>query len=124
MRPHSDGGCVFPEKDDLHDPDSCYAGPMRTAQISELKAQLSAHIEYVKNGEEVLIFDQNTPVARLVSAAPVEDEDERMQRLIAKGIIIPPKMRRPEGYKLPPPAGPMISKEVMDQVWAEERDDR
>jgi antitoxin (DNA-binding transcriptional repressor) of toxin-antitoxin stability system len=27
---------------------------MRTAKISELKAKLSAHIEYVKHGEEVL----------------------------------------------------------------------
>ena len=46
---------------------------MRTAKISELKAKLSAHIEFVKNGEEVLIFDRNTPVARLVPAGPIEE---------------------------------------------------
>lgn len=40
---------------------------MRTAKISELKAKLSAHIEFVKNGEEVLILDRNKPAARLVS---------------------------------------------------------
>jgi prevent-host-death family protein len=97
---------------------------MRTAKISELKAKLSAHIRYVKNGEEVLILDRNTPVARLVSAGPVEDYDERERRLIAKGILSPPKIRRPEGYKLPKPPGPMISQEVMDQVWEEEREDR
>jgi len=97
---------------------------MRTAKISELKAKLSAHIQYVKNGEEVLIFDRNKPVARLVPAGPVEDYDERELRLIAKGILIPPKMRRPEGYKLPVPTGRMISQEVMDQVWREERDGR
>jgi prevent-host-death family protein len=97
---------------------------MRTAKISELKAKLSAHIQYVKNGEEVLIFDRNTPVARLVPAVPIDDYDERTRRLIAKGILTPPKLRRPEGYKLPAPTGPMISQEVMDKVWEEEREDR
>jgi antitoxin (DNA-binding transcriptional repressor) of toxin-antitoxin stability system len=98
---------------------------MRTVKISELKAKLSAHIAYVKNGEEVLILEGNTPVARLVAVEPVEDEEARMRRLIAKGIITPPKMPRPNGYKLPSPPGPhCISQEVMDQVWREERDGR
>ena len=98
---------------------------MRTAKISELKAKLSAHIRYVKNGEEVLIFDRNTPVARLVPPGPVEEEDARMRRLIAKGIVTPAKMPRPEGYELPKPPGKRcISQEVMDQVWREERDGR
>ena len=97
---------------------------MRTAKISELKAKLSAHIQFVKNGEEVLILDRNTPVARLIPAGPLEEYDEREKRLIAKGILTPPKMRRPDGYKLPLPTGPMISQEVMDQVWDEEREDR
>ncbi len=98
---------------------------MRTAKISELKAKLSAHIGYVKNGEEVLILDRNTPVARLVAIEPVADEDARRRRLIAKGVIIPPLIPRPEGFVLPPPAGKRcISQEVMDQVWREERDGR
>jgi antitoxin (DNA-binding transcriptional repressor) of toxin-antitoxin stability system len=98
---------------------------MRTAKISELKAKLSAHIQYVKGGEEVLILDRNTPVARLVAVEPVEDYDERTQRLIAKGVLRPPKMRRPAGFTLPPPPGPhCVSQEVMDQVWREERDGR
>jgi prevent-host-death family protein len=97
---------------------------MRTAKISELKAKLSAHIQYVKNGEEVLILDRNTPVARLVSVAPGNDYDERTRRLIAAGVLTPPKVPRPAGYKLPRPSGPMISREVMEQVWREEREGR
>lgn len=97
---------------------------MRTAKISELKAKLSAHIQFVKNGEEVLILDRNTPVARLVSAGPVEEEDARRRRLIAKGVITPAKVPRVEGQVWPEPPGPMISQEVMDKVWREERDDR
>jgi prevent-host-death family protein len=98
---------------------------MRTAKISELKAKLSAHIAYVKNGEEVLILDRNTPVARLVSVGPVTDEDARRQRLIARGVITPPKEPRVIGKAWPAPPGPhCISREVMDQVWREERDGR
>ena len=97
---------------------------MRTAKISELKAKLSAHIQYVKNGEEVLILNRNTPVARLVAVEPCGDYDERTRRLIAKGFLTPPEIRRPEGYKLPEPPGPMIPQEVMDQIWEEEREDR
>ncbi|MGD0630843.1 MAG: type II toxin-antitoxin system Phd/YefM family antitoxin [Terracidiphilus sp.] len=97
---------------------------MRTAKISELKAKLSAHIQYVKNGEEVLILDRNTPVARLVAVGSLDDYDERTRRLIAKGILTPAKMPRPEGYILPEPPGRMISDEVMEQVWREERDGR
>jgi prevent-host-death family protein len=97
---------------------------MRTAKISELKAKLSAHIQYVKNGEEVLILDRNTPVARLVSAGPFEEYGDRERRLIAKGILTPPEMPRIKGEPWPEPPGPMISREVMEQVWSEERDGR
>jgi prevent-host-death family protein len=97
---------------------------MRTAKISELKAKLSAHIKFVKNGEEVLILDRNKPVARLVPVAPDEDFDERTQRLIAKGILTPPKRLRVLGEAWPMPPGPMISQEAIDRMWSEERDGR
>lgn len=97
---------------------------MRTAKISELKAKLSAHIQYVKNGEEVLILDRNAPVARLVPAGPGADEDGRMKRLVAKGIVTPAKTPRPKGYRLPRPTGRVISDEVMERIWREERNGR
>ena len=37
---------------------------MRTVNISDLKAQLSAHIQLVRDGEEVLVCDCNKTVAR------------------------------------------------------------
>ena len=98
---------------------------MSTAKISELKAKLSAHIEFVKNGEEVLILDRNKPVARLVPAGVVEDEDARERRLIGKGILIP--ARDPHnlaGFKPVPAGNKTISQEAMDQFWEEERADR
>jgi antitoxin (DNA-binding transcriptional repressor) of toxin-antitoxin stability system len=98
---------------------------MRAAKISELKAKLNANIQYVKNGEEVLILDRNAPVARLAPAGPIEDEDARMQRLIAKGAIPPAKDPDSRaGFKPIPAGNHPISQEVMDQFWEEERADR
>jgi prevent-host-death family protein len=98
---------------------------MRTAKISELKSKLSAHIEFVKQGEEVLILDRNKPVARLVPAGPVEEYGERERRLIAKGILTPPRDPRNRARFIPVPAGGHpISQKVMDQIWEEEREDR
>jgi prevent-host-death family protein len=102
-----------------------YNTPMRTAKISELKAHLSAHIKYVKRGHDVLILDRNTPVARLTSVGNLEDYDDRIKRLIAKGVLSPPIQPRKQDEKWPGPAGPnCITREMMDQVWREEREDR
>jgi prevent-host-death family protein len=97
---------------------------MRTVKIGELKAKLSAHIRFVKNGEEVLILERNTPVARLVSAGPLDGYDERTRRLIAAGVLTPPRNPGVGDREWPEPPGPMISREVMEQVWREERDSR
>ena len=98
---------------------------MRTAKISELKAKLSAHIKFVKNGEEVLILDRNTPVARLVPAGAIDDYGERERRLIAAGVLTPPHDPKNRAGFTPVPAGDVpIPSEVMDRLWEEERADR
>jgi prevent-host-death family protein len=97
---------------------------MRRAKISELKAKLSAHIEFVKGGEEVLIFDRNKPVARLVPAGQVETEDGRKRRLMEMGLLTPPKVARVAGQEWPEPPGPMVPRKIMEQAWLEERDGR
>ena len=45
---------------------------MRTAKIGVLKNQLSAYLRHVRNGEEVVIYDRNVPVAKMV---PVDSPD-------------------------------------------------
>jgi len=97
---------------------------MRTVKIAELKARLSAHLRFVRQGEEVLVCDRNEPVARIV---PVRREDqlEQEKRLIARGVLVPPLKRRPAKDKWPKPAGRVkISDEVMKRIWDEEREDR
>lgn len=92
---------------------------MRTVNIAELKARLSAYIQFVRRGEEVLVCDRNKPVARIV---PVELDDQLAQekRLIAKGVLTPPRKKRGPRGTLPKPVG-YVSQEVMDRIWREER---
>ena len=93
---------------------------MRTVNISDLKARLSAHIQHVKDGEELLVCDRNKPVARIIPCS-AESEPERERRLIARGILTPPLKKQSSPTSWPKPPG-NISDEVMAQLWQEERD--
>ena len=90
--------------------------------IIDLKAQLSAHIQFVKDGEEVLVCDRNKPVARIVPCG-LEDRLEQEQRLVARGILTAPLRKRPVSVSWPQPPGD-ISDEVIEQLWREERENR
>jgi len=46
---------------------SCYDGFMVMRNISEAKAQLSALIEHVQKGQEVILAKAGKPVARIVA---------------------------------------------------------
>jgi prevent-host-death family protein len=63
---------------------------MKTVNVAELKNQLSAYLAYVRNGEEVLIKDRNTPVAKIVPLSAGEDEE--MQAMVAAGLVRPPAL--------------------------------
>jgi len=95
---------------------------MRVVNISALKAKLSAHLDMVKKGEEVLVCDRNKPVARIIPCSTA-DESERERRLIARGVLVPPKKKRRSPVSWPDPPG-NISDEVMERLWQEEREGR
>jgi len=95
---------------------------MRTVNISDLKAQLSAHIQLVRDGEEVLVCDRNKPVARIVPCR-LQGYSEQEQRLVARGALTPPLKKRPASVSWPQPPG-NLSDEVMEQLWREERESR
>jgi prevent-host-death family protein len=94
---------------------------MRTVNISDLKAKLSAHIQMVRDGDEIVVCDRDQPVARIVPIDPADHSDHERQ-LIASGALIPPKKKRSSGDWPDPPGN--ISDDVMRQVWREERDGR
>jgi antitoxin (DNA-binding transcriptional repressor) of toxin-antitoxin stability system len=94
---------------------------MRTVNISGLKARLSAHLQLVKDGEEVLICDRRQPVARIVPCR-LEGHSEQERRLVARGVLAPPlKTQSPVVWPDPPGNVP---DEVMRRLWQEERENR
>jgi prevent-host-death family protein len=95
---------------------------MRTVNIGDLNARLSAHIRLVREGEEVLVCDRNRPVARIVPCL-LDDQPEQEQQLIARGILTPPLKKRSSPVSWPEPPG-NVPDEVVEQIWREERENR
>lgn len=68
---------------------------MEKVSVSKLKDQLSAYLKKVRAGQTVTVTDRNQPVAQLIPVPNQESEDERVARLVAKGVI-----RLPAGQRL------------------------
>ena len=94
---------------------------MKKVNISDLKARLSAHIQRVKEGEEVLVCDRNKPVARIVPCRLTDHSQE--QRLVARGVLTQPLKKRPASVSWPVPPG-NVPDEIVEQLRQEEREDR
>lgn len=99
---------------------------MKRATISQTKNQLSALLELVKRGEEVLILERDVPIARIV---PVEslgrrDDDARLADLERRGILRRPS-RRPDPHlmeRLGPP--PRADGDILAALLAERDEGR
>ena len=95
---------------------------MRTVNISDLKAKLSSHIQRVRDGEEVLVCDRNQPVARIVPVK-LDAHSGREQRLVARGVLVPPLKKRSASGTWPEPPG-NVSDKAIKQIWRDEREGR
>jgi prevent-host-death family protein len=71
---------------------------MRTASISELKARLSAFLDIVREGDEVLVTDRGRLVARLVPVAGRHADVGRRELLIRSGRLRAPVRRLPADF--------------------------
>ena len=89
---------------------------MRTVNIAELKAHLSAHIQLVREGEEILVCDRNKPVTRIVPRR-LEGHFEQEQRLVANGLLALPLDKRPASVSWPEPPG-----DVSDNKYGEKNE--
>ena len=67
-----------------------YSRHMRTVNIGELKNQLSGYLQYVKNGEEIVIRDRSVPVARILPFRHGSEWDQEAQ-LVASGALKMPE---------------------------------
>jgi antitoxin (DNA-binding transcriptional repressor) of toxin-antitoxin stability system len=63
---------------------------MKQAKIGYLKNHLSKYVDHVREGGEVVIYDRETAVARMVPLAPFSSagaDQDRLARLERKGLI-------------------------------------
>ena len=63
---------------------------MIRVSISELKARLSAYLDIVRQGEEVLVTDRGRLIARLAPVMGGEQEEGRRDLLVRSGRLRPP----------------------------------
>lgn len=68
---------------------------MKTVKVAELKNRLSAYLQLVRNGEEVIVKDRDQPVARISPYSLVE-LSERERRLVASGALKLPEEPTPD----------------------------
>jgi len=58
---------------------------METVGVAELKACLAKYLRQVKSGNEILITERGSPVAKLVPIDATQNRDDRRRRLAASG---------------------------------------
>jgi prevent-host-death family protein len=95
---------------------------MRTVKIGELKNQLSGYLQYVKNGEEIVIRDRSVPVARILPFRHGADWDQEAE-LVASGAMKMPEEELDWDQFFMAGAGE-VSREIAVEVAIESRGDR
>jgi prevent-host-death family protein len=96
-------------------------GGMKSVNVAALKNRLSFYLTKVKAGEEIVVRDRNTPVARLVPLSGAHDDDDELLALAAQGKVRLGKGAIDESFwKLPAPKVPV---RVLRRVVQEERDE-
>ena len=79
---------------------------MAVTTVTDLKARLSAWLDTVRAGNEVVVTDHGHPVARLVPIDPTLS-GSRLAALARAGLIRPASGRLPENFwSAPRPAVP------------------
>lgn len=83
--------------------------------VRDLKNRLSAHLDRVKTGEEIMVTEHGRPIARLI---PVGADVERMIALVEAGIVRPP---RATARRLPAKRVRLAGSESLDADVAAQR---
>jgi len=94
---------------------------MRTVNIADLKNNLSAWLEQVRNGEELVVKDRNTPIARLMPLAAGDQLDLEEESLVAAGLMRLPLEKKTNDF-LDLPA-PEVSLDAIRAAIQAERDE-
>lgn len=95
---------------------------MQTVNIAELKNNLSAYLERVRHGEEVIVKDRNRPIARLMPLAAGEDLDAEEAELVAAGLMRLPTKKKSNDF-LDWPAPQVATEDILAVLRAERDED-
>ncbi len=99
---------------------------VKTANVAELKNRLSAYLQLVREGEEILVKDRNQPIARISPYKQTELSDDERE-LVASGALKMPEEETAnwedfwdEFFALP---GARVSQNVIIQAVVDEREE-
>lgn len=90
---------------------------MKAVAVKELKNRLSAYLREVKAGEIVLVTDRGQVVAELrqpTSDVPLGSLDQALERLRAKGILVPGLPQDPRAYRQSPLEKPVRTADLLE----------
>jgi prevent-host-death family protein len=94
---------------------------MRSVSISELKNHLSSYLNDVRAGKEILIYNRNLAIAKIVPIAQsqdIQDFDMELMALAATGKARLPEETLPESFwLLPAPKVPI--KNILTRLRAD-----
>jgi prevent-host-death family protein len=93
---------------------------MKQTKIAELKANLSAYLSEVRNGETLVVCDRSTPIARIVPYKVEKIEDDLVIEPALVGAGAPGSINL---LKLLKPVK-LLKKIDIDRVLSETRADR
>jgi prevent-host-death family protein len=64
---------------------------MKSVNVAELKNNLSAYLDDVENGEQIIVRNRNRPVARIVRVKPSSVNEEERQLILDGELRLPEK---------------------------------
>jgi prevent-host-death family protein len=62
---------------------------MRSVNIAELKNRLSAYLQHVRAGEEIVIRDRNLPIAKIVPLSTADVSSEELALAASGELLLP-----------------------------------
>jgi antitoxin (DNA-binding transcriptional repressor) of toxin-antitoxin stability system len=96
--------------------------PSRAVSIADLETNLGEHLARVRSGEELLIRDRRTTIAKIVPVALTEGISAEEATLAAEHKVRLPKKRLPASFWKA--SGPRVAGDRALEVLREERDAR
>ncbi len=94
----------------------------RAVSIADLKNNLSTHLARVRAGEEVLVRDRQTPIAKIVPLTGTEDASAEETALAAEGKVRLPKKRLAPSFWAAPT--PRLTSDRALEILREDREAR